>query len=318
MTVLVLAPELDISADRMVRELDARGVPVFRVDTAWFPSRLSMDARLVDGRWVGRLATPERVVELDSIRSVWYRTPSTFGFPDQLSPAERHHAFLEAKFGIGGVLGSLDVLWVNHPNKAAAAYKPVQLALAARCGLDVPPTLITNTPEAVCDFAALHGTGRVVTKMLGANHIEERGVWQIAFTRVLADEDIRDLRGIETTVHLMQEWVRKSHEVRVIAIGDRLFAFTIRTDSKEAFVDFRADYSSLTYARTDVPSSIVGSINSLMISLGLVYGALDFVVTPTGQWVFLEFNPGGQHDWLESRTGERLTAALADLLTVVA
>lgn len=185
MTVLVLAPELDLSADRMVTELDARGVPVFRVDTAWFPSRLTIEARLVDGRWVGKIATPERTVELAAIRSIWYRTPTVFRFPDGLSPAEQHHAFLEAKFGIGGVLGSLGALWVNHPNRAAAAYKPVQLALAARCGLDIPDTVITNMPSAVQDFAAHHGTGRVITKMLGANHIEERGVRQVAFTRVL-------------------------------------------------------------------------------------------------------------------------------------
>lgn len=82
---------------------------------------------------------------------------------------------MEATFGVGGVLGSLDVRWGNHPNRAAASYKPVQLATAARCGLDVPTTLITNTREAATRFASRCGAGRMVTKMLGANHIEEEG-----------------------------------------------------------------------------------------------------------------------------------------------
>jgi hypothetical protein len=37
-TVLILATEHDISADRMVRTLANRGVPVFRADLSWFPS----------------------------------------------------------------------------------------------------------------------------------------------------------------------------------------------------------------------------------------------------------------------------------------
>lgn len=314
MTVLVLAPEVDVTADRMIGELDERGVAVFRADTAWFPERLTLEARLVDGHWVGRLATPEHAVELQAIRSVWYRTPSTFTFPDGLSPAERHHAFLEAKFGVGGVLGSLDALWVNHPNKAAAAYKPVQLAVAARCGLDVPATLIANTPDAVRAFVAEHGAGRVVTKMLGANHVEERGSRWIAFTRIVAGDDIDDLRGIRTTAHQVQQWVRKSHETRVIAVAERLFGFEIRAGSRSAFIDFRTDYASLSYKRTVVPHSVSESIGRFMESMGLVYGALDFVVTPTGRWTFLECNPGGQYGWLEARTGAPVTAALADLL----
>lgn len=51
-----------------------------------------------------------------------------------------------------------------------------------------------------------------------------------------------------------------------------------------------------------------------MDELGLVYGALDFVVTPDGQWVFLEVNPGGQFGWLQLYTGLSMTDALADVL----
>ena len=154
MTVLVLASEFDVSADRMVLALADHDAPVFRVDTAWFPTGLSVDAELRDGRWVGRLSTPYRSAELEGLRSIWYRSPTAYRFPGELSPAERQHAFMEAKFGLGGTLASLDVLWVNHPNRAAAAYKPLQLATAARCGLRVPNTLITNEPAAVRRFAA--------------------------------------------------------------------------------------------------------------------------------------------------------------------
>lgn len=55
MTVLILAGERDVSADRMVRALGDRGVPVFRADLGWFPQQLTLDAELRDavGGWSG-------------------------------------------------------------------------------------------------------------------------------------------------------------------------------------------------------------------------------------------------------------------------
>jgi hypothetical protein len=125
MTVLILAAEFDVTADQMVLALLDREVPICRVDTAWFPAHLHIEARLRGDRWRGQLRTPGHDIELDGLRSIWYRSPTTYQFPPELSDAERQHAFLEAKYGLGGVLSSLPVLWVNHPARVAAASKPV-------------------------------------------------------------------------------------------------------------------------------------------------------------------------------------------------
>lgn len=311
MTVLILAAEFDVSADQMVLVLRERGVPVCRVDTAWFPSQLSVDAELQDGRWRGWLRTPGREVELEGLRSVWYRSPTTFQFSPELSGAERHHAFLEAKYGLGGVLSSLPVLWVNHPAWAAAASKPVQLTTAARCGLTVPDTLITNESAAVRRFAA---QGATVTKMLGANHIAEEGTRKITFTRLLGAAEFADLRGIEATTHQFQRWAQKLYDCRVIVIGDRFFAFAIRAGNTASYLDFRADYDALTYEPIELPVDVANGVRRFLGVLGLVYGALDFVVSPEGSYAFLECNSGGQFGWLESRTGAPLIQTLADLL----
>ncbi len=311
MTVLILASEFDVSADQMVPALREREVPVCRVDTMWFPARLSLHAEFRDGRWRGRLSAPGRDIELEGLRSVWYRSPTTFHFPPELSGAERHHAFLEAKYGLGGVLSSLPVLWVNHPARAAAASKPVQLSTAARCGLTVPDTLITNEPSAVRRFAE---QGATVTKMLGANHIAEEGTRKITFTRRLGPDDLADLRGIRTTTHQFQRWAPKRYDCRVIAIGTRLFAFAIRSGNSISYIDFRADYDALTYEPIELPTDVGQGIARFLATMGRVYGALDFVVSPDGSYAFLECNSGGQFGWLEARTGAPLTQTLADLL----
>jgi D-alanine-D-alanine ligase-like ATP-grasp enzyme len=94
-----------------------------------------------------------------------------------------------------------------------------------------------------------------------------------------------------------------------------LTASTITAGSAASYVDWRSDYDALTYELIAPPQAVADSIRSLMRALGLVYGALDFVVTPDGEWVFLEINAGGQYGWLEAATGAALTDALADLLT---
>lgn len=145
MTVVVFAQECDAAVDHVIGKLTERDVPVFRADTSWFPQRMILDAVLQSDRWVGCLSTDQHRVDLSDIRSIWYRDPAAFEFPANLSQPERRFAFRESRLGLGGVLVSLDTLWVNHPNRVSdAVYKPVQLTTAATCGLAVPRTLITN------------------------------------------------------------------------------------------------------------------------------------------------------------------------------
>lgn len=315
MTVVILAEERDISADQMVCALRDLDVPVFRVDTARFPAQLSFNAELRGGNWDGELRTPHRTVELAAVRSIWFRSPTTFQFPRELSATERRHAHTEAKLGLGGVLASLPVLWVNHPSRLAdASYKPAQLAAAAQHGLHVPPTLVTNEEHAVRRFATESEGGQILTKMLGASSITEEGSRKIAFTRLISSADLMDLRGVGVTAHQFQHWVPKKFDARLISAGERQFAFSIEAGNAESYVDFRYDYSALTYERIDVPTAVRRGVRRFMAHFQLTYGAFDFVVSPDDRWTFLECNPGGQYGWLEAATDAPLTASLAELL----
>lgn len=313
MSILILAEDVDPSADAVVRALMDRSVVVHRLNTAWFPMQLSVSAQLREGRWAGQICTPRRAIELEEITAIWYRAPKAYRFPDELSSVERAHANVEAKYGLGGVLSSLPVLWVNHPARLAdAAYKPVQLVIASRCGLTVPHTLITNEVKSVEAFAA---EGRTVTKLFGTNSIIEEGVRKIAFTRLLSDSGIADLRGVEQTTHLFQRWVPKAYDARIVVIGEHLTSVAIRANSAIGKVDWRADYDNLSYELIEPPVKVTDAVRRLMVTMKLVYGALDFVVQTNGVWTFLEINAGGQYGWIEDETRVPLTDQLADLLS---
>jgi hypothetical protein len=135
----------------------------------------------------------------------------------------------------------------------------------------------------------------------------------------LTDEELADLRGVEITAHLFQQYVSdKAYELRltVVGVGDdsRMFGVAIHASSEAAKVDFRADYSSLTYQVVDVPDDVVRGVRAFMRHFAISFGCFDFCVDSTGRHWLLECNGAGQFQFVEQATGLPITAALADLL----
>ncbi|MGH8907035.1 MAG: ATP-grasp ribosomal peptide maturase [Egibacteraceae bacterium] len=312
-TVLVLTAQFDPTADMVICELNRRDVSVFRCDAAGFPQQLELSATLGTG-WSGWLRTAHRTVHLESVRSVYYRRPTAFVLPDGMTDSERRFAAAEARIGFGGVLTSLDCFWLNHPNRIAdAEYKPLQLQVATGCGLRVPRTLVTNVAAEARSFA--EGlAGPVVYKPLSSVRTTQDGRSTALYTTLVPADDQGDPR-IELTAHLFQEWVPKAHDVRVTVVRDDCFAVEVHArHSPRAVVDWRADYASHTYHVTRVPDGVREGVAAMLSRLGLHFGAFDFVVTPEGEWVFLEINPNGQWGWLEDAAGVPISAAIADAL----
>lgn len=291
MTVVVLAQTADTPVDLVVQQLAERDIPVFRADTSWFPRELILDARLTSGgRWTGELRTEHRAVQLGDIRSIWHRDPSAFCFAQTMTDVERAYAYREARLGLGGVLTSLDVLWLNHPNRAAdSIYKPLQLSTAARCGLTTVPTIITNSPDAVRRLAADTPSG-VVRKSLGPNTVTEGGRFTVSYTHRLSPNDLNDLAGVDATATQVQQWLDKIHEARVVVVGEQMFTVLIRAGSGASRVDWRADYRALSYEWVDTPPDVEKGLRRYMAELGLSYAAVDFAIDQDGRWVFLESN----------------------------
>ncbi|MET9086187.1 ATP-grasp ribosomal peptide maturase [Streptomyces sp. NPDC004237] len=313
--VLVIAARDDWPTDRVVKALTDGGAEVFRMDTAEFPLDLTLAGR-IDARqgWSGGLATSRRAVDLADITAVYYRTPNAFELPPTMSGPERRFAAAQARSGLGGIITALDCRWVSHPAAMSRAeYKPLQLASARDCGLAIPPTLITNSADAARAFVGDMG-GRVICKPVASPVLIEDDQLKTVYTRRVTEEDLADLRGIETTAHLFQAWVDKAHEVRLTVVGDRLLAAEVHAGSDAAHTDWRSDYASLTYQVVQVPDTVAAGVRSYMGKLNLRFAAMDFIVGPDGAWTFLEANPCGQWDWIEHHTGLPIAQAIADEL----
>ena len=111
-----------------------------------------------------------------------------------------------------------------------------------------------------------------------------------------------------------KQWVPKAYEARVTMVGCRPLAVSIRSDSHGSYVDWRRNYSSLTYEVIEPPGEITTAMRRYLDAFGLAYGAFDFVITPDDEWIMLECNPMGQWLWLEHEAGLPIAEAFAELL----
>jgi len=97
-----------------------------------------------------------------------------------------------------------------------------------------------------------------------------------------------------------------------------LIPFAVRIDSqnsKKTEVDWRRyDFANVSHSIERLPCEIHQRCIQLIQKLDLRYGAMDLIVSPQGEWVFLENNCNGQWLWLEKLTGLKISNAIASQL----
>jgi ATP-grasp ribosomal peptide maturase len=315
-TVLILTQPLDRTSDHVILRLQKRGVDVVRFDTGWFPSEASLIASL-DGDEPDTAIINSSIgkpVDLGKVASIWYRRPLDFTFSSELDPDARRFARDEALHGLGGVLRSVDCRWVNHPEKeVSAGYKPFQLASARRLGLSIPRTLITNDPEAARSFIQGPGQSYIYKTLCVPEVVSDIYDHALVFTSRLTLADIEAIDTVRFTPCLLQQFVPKAFEIRATVINGKMFAVGLHAPDPD-IDDWRQVTNDLTYSVYQMPADVEERSLRLVRELGLLFAAMDFVVTQEGEHVFLELNPSGQWTWLEAATGLPMVDTLADCL----
>lgn len=195
--------------------------------------------------------------------------------------------------------------WINSPTAALAAENKFLQLNRARChGIRVPRTLITARADRFRAF--LKSEGSIVAKPLcGYSWEYASGETLTAFANIvdakrgseLSDEDIAQC------VTIYQERIDKIADVRMLIMGEDVFAFRIIQDGEQHF-DFRIGFfqeNHLKYDPLPVPASLKAKITSFVASMGINFASADFALTAESEFVFLDLNPNGQ--WLFLDTG---------------
>jgi glutathione synthase/RimK-type ligase-like ATP-grasp enzyme len=308
MIIVVSHPD-DDHATGVLAALATRRHPVALVDTGLFPARSRLTQRFGDGPPRFEIVLEDVALDLAPARVGWWRRPRPFTLHDGIAPDVAAFTYTECHEAIAGLWAALDLSWVNPPAlDEVAHHKPYQLAVATEVGLPIPRTVITNDPDEAAAFSAANGPGRTIYKTFLAT--EEH--WRE--TRLLRDDELALLDRVRLAPVIFQEFVPAVADIRVTVLGDRLFATAVTTAPGSYAYDYRMDLGGATFSPTELAPEMEAKLLALMRRLGIVYGAIDLRRTPDGGDVFLEVNPAGEWRFIEDRTGQPITEAMADLL----
>lgn len=316
-SVLIITNDHDEHADAVIRELNARDVPVFRFHPEDFPHACSLSLDIQDGSVRGVIRNSDHAVALDDICAAWYRRARNLFEGRRLSlTSERLDNYIrgQSTATLAALCECLQTLWVGHPHRLRRAeVKALQLLKASEAGLKTPHTLISNDQTQVTTFVDALGDAECAIKPLVALGVSDAQGYRLPLTTILPPGHSLESVGAAPTI--FQPYVEKAFELRCVVIGEKIFAAKIQSQAAEATRrDWRAgEPEQEPFA---LPEEIQASIRRLMASFGLNFASLDMIVTPAGEFVFLELNPNGQWLWLELELGLPLVASMADLLTI--
>jgi len=314
--ILVVTNKEDYTADFAILEMQRRGISYIRFNTEDFPQAITVSARFGNTGMRGHFSTPKGKVQFDEIESVWFRRPVLpVPSPEIEEPTAREFCAIESLSCLEGIWKSLDCFWVSRPDSIRAAEsKLLQLAVAAELGFSVPRTLVTCDPEEARLF--LESIDKVVYKPMRQGRLSFADRTALVFTNVVTDKLVGELDRVKYAACLFQEYVPKTLEIRVTAFGPQVFATEIHSQSDERAIDDwrRAETLALPHRPHALPVEVETRCVRLLQVLDLAFGAIDMILTPEDEYVFLEINPNGQWAWIEQLTGVPMTQSLVDLL----
>jgi glutathione synthase/RimK-type ligase-like ATP-grasp enzyme len=327
--VLIVTDSEDLHAEIVAARIASGGQAPFRLDLDGYPAAYELSCGFAGGRWEGRLChlPSGDAVRLQDIGAVWMRKRAPYRYRSgELGVHEKAYADAETEHMLLGILRTLDCYWMSHPDAVRGAiWKPEQLQRAARMGFAVPNSLMTDVRAEVDRFAGTAGHG-IVFKSLSSVQAagdqvdpDERSAGGVPTTLIGAEHE-EMLDSVAEIPCFFQHYVPKRHELRVTVIGELLYAARIHSqDDPRTATDWRDMSAEIRYEAATLPSDVERRCLDFVHSYGLAFGALDLIVTPEEEHVFLENNPVGQFLFVEQLVPELdMTGAVARCLVEAA
>jgi glutathione synthase/RimK-type ligase-like ATP-grasp enzyme len=309
--ILLIADQFDIHSDLLEKKAKDRGAKVFRFNVD-FDSLLRTKVTFWESGFeikIGDSAVSSREIERVVLRRSFVEL--SYELKDALTTGHKIWRGEWNKALQGMYYALRDVPSMNPPKHGfAAENKYMQMDQARRVGLVTPPSIVSNDCATLTDFQA--NFGDVVLKMMYQElYREPDGKIRGIFVNKLTDE-LKNFQDSGESPIFLQKYAEKAYEVRYTVVGKRHFACKIDSQkSSRASVDWRRyDLPHTPHEEIKPPDDVCEKVDNLLSSLGLVFGALDFVVTGDGTWVFLEVNPMGQWLWIEDLTGLPISDAI--------
>lgn len=318
----------DETVVRLRQILEAHGTDVVIVAPSTLEQRSALS---IDPTPRAVLHLEHRDVQLREVEAAWlwrsWRPQRLLPQFKELREQQHTWTFFENEWvafhkGFSMLLAQHDVFCVNPPPfNSAYEEKICQLFVAAQVGLTIPSSLYTTRLQVARAFSEQH-TDDIIYKPFRAylQVIEPRGDESARAVRLLTNRvqphELEEPADFVPTPGIFQPYIAKALELRIVVVGNALFACAIHSQQSDlSREDWRRyDFANTPYEAYELPAEVADKIRQLMDRLGLVFGSVDIVLTPDGEYVFLEVNPNGQFDFVARLTGMPIYEHLAAML----
>ncbi len=315
--VLIITSKDDAHADHIIKLFNSKGLgdKIIRLNTEDFVNNcvVSFDGR----KFEILIKDSNRKVLSEKIKSVWYRRPKDFKIIEE-DPYVRDYIKMQTTAFLRGIYFCChdSSLWVNPLTSLhRSRHKLQQIQLATLIGFNTPKTMVTNDWNKAYIFA--RKVKKVCIKSLDEPNFVLDGHLYPFFTHIVDKSDIyNNKESITKCPVLFQEYIEKLFDIRVIIIGNDIFAFEIHSQENALSVqDFRGVAPKfIKHQPHNLPEEIKQKIRTFMARQGLFFSAMDLVLSKEKKYYFLENNPNGQWLWLEQLTNVPLSNSMIKLL----
>ncbi|MBD2253930.1 MvdC family ATP-grasp ribosomal peptide maturase [Nostoc parmelioides] len=304
--------------DRVAEALAKKGVQPFRLDTDKFPLQVQLTAHFDKSKSYHTIEYDNHYISTEQVQSVWLRRIWEPSLSQELAPKFQEACIRESTATLDAFWDSLKgAKWVDDLERINYANNKLrQLRIASEVGFVIPQTLVTNKAQAAREFFG-QVNGKMVSKLLTtlSRSMEANSAFFL-YTSVVKEKDLEDAESLRYCPMVFQEQIPKQMELRVVYVNGKVFVGALNADVYAATkADWRKPGVGVgAWQHHQLPDELVRRLQDFMGKFGLLFGSLDFILTPSGEYVFLEVNPIGEWGMLEKDLDLPIAEAIADTL----
>lgn len=302
--ILIVSDRLDSAVGRVLPKIERLGVPVTWWDSGDFPARSRVTAAFGAGARRLTLDTGDTVVDLATVTAVWNLRPNRSVAAANVSDrTHRTHVEWQSRFHLDGVWELVRARWLpcRYAASRRAHNRLVHMALAADVGFPVPETVYTNDPDELVPAYERAG-GKLMVRLLDPEDLRVDGEPHRVHPTRVGRRHLASRHRLRHEPVILQPYLHRTSDVRVVVVGDRVFAVRVGERPGEETDGFAVHH---------LPKEVARRCAVLAAALGLSYAVVHLALTEEGEHVFLEIDANGAWAPVEDGTGLPVGDAIA-------